>query len=215
MEPETQHGFPWMFRLLPEQELGGARVHHTRLDGEAAHRASYVNGQHISTEPGTYTSLFVTTAPGQIECMMSDLRYERATCAEVVERAHGDVLVAGLGLGMILHPILRKPDVRSVTVVEKYPDVVRLISPTLPTTDGLTIVVADIFEWSPPLGVHYDVIWFDIWPDISADRLPEMRALHQRFAPFLKVENPGRWMESWHRVETERILSARSSGPEI
>jgi spermidine synthase len=207
--------FPRMSELVPERELAGASVHHVRLEGDAARRASYVNGQLISTSPGIYASLLVTTESGRIECMMSDLSYERSTCTEVVERAHGDMLIAGLGLGMILHPILSKPEVRSVTVVEKYPDVIRLVSPTLPECPALTIVNADVFEWLPLADVHYDVIWFDIWPDISPDRLPEMYELHRRFESFLNVENSQHWMESWHRAETEQILATAASQPKI
>jgi len=109
---------------------------------------------------------------GESQVVMSDFHYERATCVEVVERAHGDVLVAGLGLGMILRPILGKESVRSVTVIEKYQDVVDLVLPTLPASEKLTVLLDDIYTWKPPQGRHYDVIWFDIWPDIEVNRLP-------------------------------------------
>ena len=89
----------------------------------------------------------------------------------MVRRAHSEVLTAGLGLGMILHPILAEPAVSRVTLVEKYPDVIDLVGPTLPATERLTIVTAAIFAWRPPRGSRYDVIWFDTWPDIAATRL--------------------------------------------
>jgi spermidine synthase len=137
--------------------------------------------------------------------MMSDLSYERTTCLDIVERAHGNVLIAGLGLGMILHPILENADVRDVIVVEKYRDVIDLISPTLPKSNRLSIVMADIFEWLPPRDASYDVIWFDIWPDIVPERLAEMTFLHKRFATFLNRSNRGHWMNSWHYEETQEI----------
>lgn len=199
-----------MATILSEREHGGARIYHTTFDAAGARSASYVGGQYVATSPGTYASLLVRTESGHSECMMSDLGYERATCLEIVKRAHGQVLIAGLGLGMILHPILDKPAVRRITVVEKYPDVIDLVCPTLPASARLAIVAADIFAWRPPRDARYDVIWFDIWPDIATSRLAEMARLHRRFARYLNRANPESWMESWHRRET-RHLAATSA----
>ena len=207
MHDQAMAAFPPMAVILPEAERGLARIKHLALEGEAARRANYVAGKYIPTPPGAYALLFIKSESGSSTCMMSDLSYERATCLEVVERARGNVLIAGLGLGMILHPILEKPEVETVTVVEKYPDVIALVSPTLPATSKLTIVTGDIFEWMPRPAARYDVIWFDIWPDIAPTRLVEMAELHRRFAPYLRGENPACWMESWHRQESERILA--------
>ena len=69
------------------------------------------------------------------------------------------------------------------------------------------VITGDIFEWTPPPGIRYDVIWLDIWPDIAAARLPEMAELHRRFAACLNQHNPKHWMDSWHREESERIHS--------
>ena len=199
--------FPRMAEIVPEGKRGAARVQHLALQGQAARQASYVAGEYISTPPGTYALLFLKNESGSSTCMMSDLGYERSTCLEVVKRAHGHALIAGLGLGMILHPILKNPGVDSVTVIEKCQDVIDLVSPSLPSSSKLTIVAGDIFGWTPPPGVRYDVMWFDIWPDIAPTRLPEMAELHGRFAPYLNHNNPECWMESWHRQESEGILA--------
>jgi hypothetical protein len=202
--------FPNLAALVPEGEQGVAKVVHLHLAGEVARQASYVAGEYIPTPPGSYALLMVQEADGQTRCMMSDLSYERSTCEEFVQRAHGRVLIAGLGLGMVLHPVLAKLVVTSVTVIEKYPDVIDLIYPTLPVNSKLQIYQADIFDWTPPANVRYDVIWFDIWPDIDVARLNEMAVLHQRFRPFLDRQNPDGWMESWHRRETESIATAQA-----
>ena len=101
-------------------------------------------------------------------------------------------------------------EVRRITVVEKYSDVIDLVCPTLPASARLAIVAADIFAWRPPRDARYDVIWFDIWPDIATSRLAEMARLHRRFARYLNRANPESWMESWHRRET-RHLAATSA----
>lgn len=202
--------FPEMANLVPECAQGRASVQHVTVDTEGGRTACYVYGEFKNpSPPGTYVSLRVTNDAGESQVVMSDFHYERATCVQVVERAHGDVLVAGLGLGMILHPILRKVTVRSVTVIEKYQDVVDLVLPTLPAREKLAVLLDDIYTWQPPRGRRYDVIWFDIWPDIEVTRLPEMARLHRRFWRYLNRANPECWMESWHRQETRRIARRR------
>jgi hypothetical protein len=195
--------FPKMADVIPQGAKGRATVRHVTVDAEGGRTACYVYGEFKApSPPGTYVSLLVRNDAGESQVMMSDFHYERATCVEVVQRAHGHVLIAGLGLGMILHPMLKKQEVRSITVVEKYQDVIDLILPTLPRSRKLSIVRDDIFRWTPPRGDRYDVIWFDIWPDIEACRLAEMGQLHRRFRPYLNDANPRRWMESWHHRET-------------
>jgi spermidine synthase len=194
--------FPNMAEIVPEGTIGVASVRHKFLDGTAASRACYAAGQYIATPPGKYAFLYVEDKIASRVCMMSDLSYERDTCLDVVRHAHGNVLIAGLGLGMILHPILKNPEVTSVTVIEKYQDVIDLILPALLPNEKLSVIQADIFCWVPPQGVSYDVIWFDIWPDILPQRLAEMKLLHERFAICLNRDNPRHWMNSWHHDET-------------
>jgi spermidine synthase len=119
----------------------------------------------------------------------------------VVMEAKGHVLIAGLGIGMILLPLLEKPEVKSVTVVEKYADVVKLVEPHVLAVVGknapkLKTIVADIFEWVPPKGEKWDTIYFDIWPDLSMDNLEQMEILHRKFA---RRKAPGAWMYSWQK----------------
>jgi hypothetical protein len=130
--------------------------------------------------------------------MMSDTAYEQRTNREFVRAAKGHVLVAGLGIGMILVPVLQNPDVTSVTVVEKYQDVVDLVGPSLEKFSGgkLKIVCADIFTWKPEKGTRYDTLYFDIWPTVTTDNLKEMATLHRRFG---RHKAAGAWMDSWER----------------
>jgi spermidine synthase len=90
--------------------------------------------------------------------MMSDTNMERRSNWQVKDNAHGRVLIAGLGIGMILHPILDPTraiisrragealqPVEHVTVVELNQDVIDLVAPSLARYgDRVTIVKADI-----------------------------------------------------------------------
>lgn len=142
--------------------------------------------------------------------MMSDARMEQLTNAEFVERAHGDVLVAGLGLGMVLFPVLVKPAVQSVTVIERNADVIALVEPAV-RHPKLTVIHGDIFQWAPE-GKVFQTIYFDIWPTRGASQQAGIDRLHERFAACLDDADPGRWMGSWyHRelAEEQRELDRR------
>lgn len=82
---------------------------------------------------------------------------------KVEDLPSGDVLVAGLGLGLMLHHMSnRRPDLGRITVVERSPDVVKLIRPTLPDDDRVEIVVADFYDHlervtDPPASVLWDL----------------------------------------------------------
>jgi spermidine synthase len=185
------YGFPRMVEVVPEGKLGAAEVEHFEVS-ESAARFTALKGGRNYVQDGRYAKLRVGG-----ELVMSDTRYERLSNSAVVYAAHGQALIAGLGLGMILHAILAKEAVEHVTVVEQSQDVIDLIGPTLAQHAGrLTVTQGDIFEWRPERGTKYDCIYFDIWAEISTDALPEMAKLHQAFKGF---KAPGAWMQSWER----------------
>jgi hypothetical protein len=62
--------------------------------------------------------------------------------------------------------------------------------------DKLTVITADIFKWRPmPKCMTYNVIYFDIWPDICTDSLKDMTRLHRAFGRHLDRSDPGAWMD--------------------
>ena len=101
---------------------------------------------------------------------------------------------------MIVHPIAKKPEVKSITIIEKNPDVIKLVAPTLPKRK-VTVIEGDIFEWRPAKGERFNTIYFDIWGNVSTDALEEMAKLHKSFAHHLArpAEDPQRWMCSWKK----------------
>lgn len=171
----------------------------TALRAAAGHPGAYVR-------PGSYTKLHVG---GQL--MMSDTTMERRTNHAFVCHAHGRVLVAGLGIGLILEAVLAKPEVETVTVIEKYQDVVYLVAPSYLDryADKLTVICADIFAWRPvPKCMTYNVIYFDIWPDITRCNLPDMGRLHRAFRRHLDKTDPEAWMDSWQRDYLKAVQRA-------
>ena len=115
----------------------------------------------------------------------------------MVARAEGDVLIAGLGLGMVLTGILDKSEVNTVTVIEKSRDVIDLVEPHIEHIK-LNIICADIFDWVPPKGHKWDVIYFDIWQNASID-LEQSTKLKRKFA---RRKQGIKWMKSWNEEAT-------------
>lgn len=74
----------------------------------------------------------------------------------------GRVLVAGLGLGLMLHHMKEQPRFERITVVELNPDVVELILPTLPEDDRVEIVVGDFYEFLQDANGKYDSVLWDL-----------------------------------------------------
>ena len=201
----TGYGYPQMERLLPPSMHGRARIMHQTLTRMQALVSAVKAGHtHYDESGGTVVSLHVE---GEDGTMMADNGFERRTSLPAVRQARGDVLIAGLGLGMILHPICGRGRVRSVTVLEKYPDVLELVRPSLPRTRKLRIEIADAFTWEPGARA-FDTIWFDIWPHFGAGTLVDMVKLHSRYKPHLR---PGGWMDSWMRPHNLRVLEEHRS----
>lgn len=184
--------FPSMPEVVNEGVKGIAKVEHFTVSKAESMLTSFRGGLDYVPE-GRYARLYVGNT-----LMMSDTRMERSSNYTVARKAHGDVLIAGLGLGMVLSAILSKPEVKSVTVIEKHQDVIDLIAPHF-NPSKLSIICADIFEWQPPKSRKFDTIYFDIWPDICTDNLEQIAKLHQRFKGKLNRANPNCWMGSWMR----------------
>lgn len=183
--------FPRMADILQPGVVGTAAIDHfemTKQQSEATLlRAAVQRDPDEFCPPGTYARLRVD---GSV--MMTDTLMERWSNEEVVRRATGKVLIAGLGLGMILHPICAKKSVQSVHVIEKNADVISLVVKTVPPK--AQVVEGDIFTWTLPRGAKYDTIYFDIWPHICEDNLKEIQKLRSRFRRHLAKDG---WMGAW------------------
>ncbi len=191
--------FTDMATILPESKKGEAEIKHYEIDEAAASfsriREVVTRGREGAAKAGTFAQLYVKGS-----LVMSDTEHERQSNWDVLRESYrGDILIAGLGLGMVLLPLLARERVTSVTVIELSQDTIDLVVPHIRTAAGenadkLTVIQGDIFEWKPPRGARYHTIDFDIWADICRDNLPGMRRLHQKFR---RRKTRGGWMSSW------------------
>jgi hypothetical protein len=143
-------------------------------------------------------------------CIMSDTPMEHRTNYGILNKANGDVLIGGLGIGMILMPLMRKEEVKSITIVEKYQDIIDMVGTQLPLNDKVKIVQGDIFENNFPKGTKFDTIYFDIWNFINSDVYEEMKELKKMYRRCLrsKKDNPNSWIGCWaeHEAKTNSRL---------
>jgi len=125
--------------------------------------------------------------------VMSDTPDEYKDCVGAIYNSKGKVLIVGLGLGMVLQEITKRPEVNHVTVIEKSHGVIELVSEHYNKMfgDKINIIEADIFKWKPKKEDHWDCVWFDIWDDLCTDNLSEMATLHRRFGR--KADWKGSW----------------------
>ncbi len=91
----------------------------------------------------------------------------------------GHVLVAGLGLGLIIHALAANPRVTRITVVEREQDVIDLVAPLVPAVE---IVHGDFWEWD---GCMPDGIFFDLFVGNGRELISDaLRAYVQMFQWF-------------------------------
>jgi protein-L-isoaspartate O-methyltransferase len=168
-----------------------------------------VLGQLVTTKNRALDIVVKEVKGDQFRCWMSTHVAERTTQAEFVAAATGRVLVAGLGLGLVLGPLLSKETVERVTVVERSPEVMKLMAARVEELGAgrrLKIVCHDINQWRTR--AVYDTIYFDIWPNISARNLGNMMRLRRRYAKNLR---PGGWMGCWAQAECIQMLKIMRS----
>ena len=124
--------------------------------------------------------------------VMSDTPAEMRDHLAPEWKAKGSCLINGLGIGMVLQAVLAKPEVTDVTVVEISQELIDLIAPHY-SDPRLTVVCADAFEFVPPKGKRYQMVWHDIWDDICTDNLEEMTKLHRKYGRLTD------WQGSWSK----------------
>jgi len=183
-----------MHLLIPPGVKGGVSITHFTVGAKEREwtslREAITGGREQAVPEGTYVKL---TVNGTL--MMSDTRMEQLTNLDLIYRAQGDVLIAGLGIGMVIPPLFKKPEVRTVTVVEKSQEVLDLVGPYLVKKyPNLYLVQGDIFTWKPNPSQVFDLAYFDIWPYVCSDNLVDMNRLKRKFKRYVQ---PNGWLGCW------------------
>lgn len=170
---------------VPEGETGDFSIKHVIVGSEdeknGRMRACNPTSMGRFVPAGRYTmlyqkgSLWMSDTPDEMRDHLSPIHE--------AERSGGHVLINGLGIGMVAGAIASFENVTKVTVIEKSPEVIALVGPSLTEKFGsrIEIIEADAYEFKPPKGVRYTVVWHDIWMNLCTDNLDEMAKLHRKY----------------------------------
>lgn len=191
---------PEMCEIIPEAKKGNAEIKHYTITEEESKwsslRATINRVPFMAAAPMKTCQLRIGGA-----IMMSDTDMEWRTNQPFIRRAHGRVLIGGLGIGFVILPLLNNPEVESVTVIENSQDVIDLVAHHI-EHPKLTVMLGDVYEFKKHFGkdVRFDCIYFDILPSLCGDNLDEMRKLEAKYRPLLQ-KNGSHWIGSWSKEE--------------
>ena len=138
-----------MSELLEERELNGWRLQKFEIKNDN------IRAMFDGITPGKYIRLLHNG-----ECVMSNTDMERMTNLDFCVNACGDIIIGGLGIGMIIMAIQDKPEVKSITVIEKNKEVIDIVATQLELNDKVNIVCADVLNGN--LNVVLNMTWH-IW----------------------------------------------------
>jgi hypothetical protein len=106
--------------------------------------------------------IWMTITPNEIETMK-----------EPVDRAFGNVLTFGLGLGYYAYMVSEKDNVDSVTIVDLNENVINLfkkyVLPQFKNAHKIKIIKADAFDYAQKhmANGNFDFVFTDLWHDVS------------------------------------------------
>ena len=116
--------------------------------------------------------------------------FERLTNQNFINSAKGDVIIFGLGLGLILFPLLDDEEISSITVIDNSIDIINNIGPIIKNydvNDKLTIVQGDVFTHYQQLNeTQFDVMYFDYWNIVDTTIRADMETLKELYKNNIK-----------------------------
>ena len=183
-----------MAEILEDRKVGDFELSHYEIGDK-----DFVAMYRMGISPGRYVKLL-----HKRECVMSDTDMKKRTNSSFVINAHGNVLIGGLGIGLILLAIQDKKEVKQITVVEKNMEVIELVGGQLPLNSKVHIVHDDVFDYNPLF--KYNTIYMDIWNYINSDVYErEMKPLISKYRKYLvsKSEDENRYIDCWCRYQAK------------
>ncbi len=88
--------------------------------------------------------------------IMNNTDFEINANKEIIEKSRGDILIFGLGIGLIIPPIIDKVD--NIDVVEKHQEIIDMVGSQL-NFEKLNIIKGDVVNYIPTK--KYDIIYLD------------------------------------------------------
>ena len=133
---------------------------------------------------------------------MSNTPMEQGTNRDFLRHAYGDTFLAGLGIGMLVLPLLKAPEVTSLHVVELEEDVIKIFMEAASGLDlsKLTVHHGDAFKPEEFLNGHkFNSLYFDIWKSIDSDNYPETKELYKTYRKHIDYKSSKPFVDFWVR----------------
>lgn len=132
------------------------------------------------------------------EVWMLDAPSEAETINPYAQKAHGNVLVFGLGIGYFPFMAMLNSNVSSITVIEKSKSVINMfnqyIKPQFPKKIEFNIIEGDAFDWFNEETLNrFDYSFVDIWQSNQDGLLVIEQLLEKYYPPYNKVDF---WIET-------------------
>lgn len=124
-----------------------------------------------------YKFLFINN-----DLWMWDTPRERELQKNIAKKAFGDVLVVGYGFGIIVEFLIKNPKIKSITIVEKYEEIIKKMKK--PNKIYGKIVINDFYKLSE--AQKFDCIIGDIWQDIDTEFLKDYIQFKKKARRLLK-----------------------------
>lgn len=157
----------WKTVDYPEKKVGTVEIKKIKY-GKGMYLMEQVAGYDLfeALKPITITTLSVN---GNMVMLDDPLHW--LGMKKLAEHSKGKVFVGGLGLGLIIHHLVKNPKVKKIEVVELNKDVIKLIKPLLPE-GKVKIFQGDILDqkW---LERDYDTVILDVWVKSHKGKLRE------------------------------------------
>ncbi len=74
---------------------------------------------------------------------------------DLAKAMKGKVLIAGLGLGLVLHALRDNKEVTKIHVIERNKDVIGIMKNNMPKDDRIKIITDDLWNYIEKIGLNY------------------------------------------------------------
>lgn len=203
--------------MLPELDKAGIKLEHTRYDtGKPImlvnFRVAILTGwpqcEYIAPEP---TVIHSVSEAGE-GCWMTDMPCELVQMHyELARHARGEVLVGGLGLGIVARMCAERRQVRRVAVVECSDAIIRhvwpLVRERLPAhvASKIDVYKDDIHAHAKLKHIKYDVALLDTW-QATGEMVWTGEVVPLRRALYGKARSVYAWQEEAMHTQMTRAL---------
>jgi len=129
-----------------------------RMEGVKGYELFYVR------EPIEVTELQVKDRNGTWRTVMVDDPLHWLGMQELAELCFpGSVLTTGLGMGLILHHLVKRHDISRIKVIEIDPDFVEFVKPYIPKDPRIEIEIDDYFHYIVRTDEKFENAIVDLW----------------------------------------------------